>query len=85
MTKHEAYLQAKKEYPNSYEERWIDRTCEIYAKAFAEWSAAESYVKSRINKREVFWFKKDNQTEYTTEELLNKFDKNKISDYQPWG
>ena len=85
MTKHEAYLQAKKEYPNSYEERLIDRTIEIYAKAFAEWVVAESYVKSRINKREVFWFKKDNQTECTTEELLNKFDKNKISDYQPWG
>ena len=77
MTKQQAYVIASKEFPivSIYSEV-IYRSMEIYAAAFAEWTA-DYWVCIEKNEKESIWssIRHDIKKEYTTAELLIEFEK----------
>ena len=76
MTKQQAYAQAEKELPNAPAEYVRNRAMEIYAAAFAEWTA-DYWVCIEKNEKESIWssIRHDIKKEYTTAELLIEFEK----------
>ena len=78
MTKQQAHEESikRREIGDSVSE-FRDRAMEIYAAAFAEWVVSEQFVKLHSNTDVwVFDYITSEDTQYTTSELLQEFEKN---------
>ena len=78
MTKQQAYELAWQEFSNieRTESNLRNRAMEIYAAAFAEWTA-DYWVCIEKNETESIWYsnRDDINIEYTTAELITEFEK----------